>query len=234
MRETVVQSTPAARPRPGRSTPDLRKIRLLAEMVTLYIGVPLVLALALPASTMFTILLGVTVLGLALLHLTPGFHWHDLLHGWHRIEWPIVLGIGVVTLAAGSWLVFLTNREAWFGLLLHRPGMMITILLLYPLLSALPQELVFRPLFFRRYAEILPATPHAILLNAALFSFAHLLYWSWIVAAMTFVGGIAFAWAYEVRRNFPMAVALHAVSGSIVFIVGLGMFFYSGNIVRPF
>ena len=30
---------------------------------------------------------------------------------------------------------------------------------LYPLLSALPQEIVFRPLFFRHYGALLPRDP---------------------------------------------------------------------------
>jgi membrane protease YdiL (CAAX protease family) len=93
---------------------------------------------------------------------------------------------------------------------------------------------VYRPLFFRRYGAILPRLTPAIWLNAALFSLAHLMYWSWIVTAMTFSGGLAFAWAYEARRNFPMAVVLHAVAGVVVFLLGLGVFFYSGNVRRPF
>jgi membrane protease YdiL (CAAX protease family) len=60
------------------------------------------------------------------------------------------------------------------------------------------------------------------------------MYWSWIVAAMTFAGGIAFAWAYARRGSFPLAVVLHAVAGQIVFLLGLGMFFYSGTVERPF
>jgi uncharacterized protein len=73
-----------------------------------------------------------------------------------------------------------------------------------------------------------------IALNAALFSFAHLMYWNWIVAAMTFAGGLAFAFSYAVRRNFPEAVIAHSVAGVILFALGLGVFFYSGNVDRPF
>ncbi len=51
---------------------------------------------------------------------------------------------------------------------------------------------------------------------------------------MTFFGGLAFAWAYEIRRSFPLAVLLHAVAGNLVFLTGLGLYFYSGNVVRPF
>ena len=94
---------------------------------------------------------------------------------------------------------------------------------------------MFRPLFFRRYGSLLPDGRVApIVLNAAIFSFAHLMYWSWVVAAMTFAGGLAFAWSYRVRGNFPEAVVSHSVAGIIVFVLGLGVFFYSGNVERPF
>jgi hypothetical protein len=37
-----------------------------------------------------------------------------------------------------------------------------------------------------------------------------------------------------VRGNFPEAVVSHSVAGIIVFALGLGVFFYSGNVERPF
>ena len=67
-----------------------------------------------------------------------------------------------------------------------------------------------------------------------LFSLAHLMYWSWVVAAFTFLGGLVFAVSYRVRRNFPEAVVVHGVAGVILFWLGLGVVFYSGNVVRPF
>jgi uncharacterized protein len=114
------------------------------------------------------------------------------------------------------------------------PGYLAVILIFYPIVSALPQELVFRVLWFRRYSAILPGGWPGIVLNAAVFSLAHLMYWSGIVAAMTFAGGLAFAWAYRQRGSFLMAVAMHALAGQIVFALGLGMFLYSAAVVRPF
>lgn len=102
-----------------------------------------------------------------------------------------------------------------------------------PILSALPQELIFRPLFFHRYRQILPAGHSAIAVNAAIFSFAHLMYWSWVVALMTFIGGWFFARGYH-RHGFLAAWALHSVAGNVLFATGMGYYFYSGNVVRPF
>jgi membrane protease YdiL (CAAX protease family) len=218
---------PAMAGRPGR-------LRLGAEFGALYVAAPLMMALAAPPTLLFPVLFAVTGIGLALLHFTPGFSWRELWRGWDRIDWRAVGLFGAATVAVGLAVMLATAPQGLFGLARQNPALMLLVALLYPVLSALPQEIVFRPLFFRRYGPILPGLRPAIWLNAALFSLAHLMYWSWIVAAMTFAGGLAFAWAYEARRNFPMAVAMHAAAGVIVFVLGLGAFFYSGNIVRPF
>ncbi|WP_245999076.1 CPBP family glutamic-type intramembrane protease [Paracoccus methylarcula] len=94
-------------------------------------------------------------------------------------------------------------------------------------------RLIFRPLFFHRYGSLLPEGRGAIAINALIFSFAHLMYWSWVVAAMTFVGGWIFARAY-LRHGFPAAWILHAVAGNLLFAVGMGYYFWSSNVVRPF
>lgn len=213
---------------------DWRRLRLWVEIVAFYGGVPVAMAVALPASAMFNVLLGFTALGLVLLHLTPGFHWDELLRGWGRIDWRFVAVFAAGTAVVATAVVLVMQPGAFLFLARQRPEMLAVILLLYPLVSALPQEVIFRPLFFRRYGEILPRGNTALMLNAAIFSLAHLLYWNWVVAVMTFVGGLAFAWAYEVRRSFATAVVLHAVGGGIIFAAGLGIFFYTGNIQRPF
>jgi len=207
----------------------------LIEFLAFFVAAPVFMAVAVDPLQMFPVLFAVTAVGLVLLHVTEGFRWRELFAGIGRISWRFVTIFTLATVAVGT-TVILTFRPDAFLLLIHtNPGLMLMIALLYPVLSALPQELVFRPLFFRRYGAILPRGITAqIVLNAALFSFVHLMYWSWIVAGMTFSGGLAFAWAYRVRGNFPEAVVLHSLAGIVVFALGLGVYFYSGNVVRPF
>jgi membrane protease YdiL (CAAX protease family) len=211
---------------------DLRKLRLRAEALALYGALPLAIAVLMPASTMFPALFAATALGLVLLHLTPGFRWSELRYG--AVPWRLVAGFAAAAFACALAVSWVTTGGRPFAFAAGNPGLLLLILAFYPVLSALPQELVFRPLWFRRYGALLPGGPAGIVLNAAVFAFAHLMYWSWIVAAMSFAGGLAFAWAYRVRGSFPLAVVLHAVAGQIVFLLGLGMFFYSGNVARPF
>ncbi|MFV0384922.1 type II CAAX prenyl endopeptidase Rce1 family protein [Paracoccus sp. (in: a-proteobacteria)] len=205
---------------------------LLAEFAALYIGAPLAIALFLPPRRMFTALFLLTLAGLILLWRTGGFDWRSLILG-RRIPWQEVAGIALAVLAIGSVILWIVRPEVLFNLPLRQPRLLLFIWCLYPLLSALPQELIFRPLFFHRYAALLPSGRAAIALNAVVFSFAHLMYWSWVVALLTFLGGWAFARAY-LRHGFPAAWLLHAVAGNMLFAVGMGYYFYSGNVVRPF
>jgi uncharacterized protein len=211
--------------------------RLWVEFAGLYVLLPVGLAVFLPPGAVFPVLFvlaGVSVLGAFLLHRTPSFAWRDLLAGTDRIGWGIALGFALAVLAVSVAVMLSLRPDAMLGLLRERPGLWMLTMILYPILSALPQEAIFRPLFFRRYGALLPSGASAVVLNAAIFSLAHLMFWSWIVLAMTFFGGLAFAWAYEVRRSFALAVLLHAVAGWILFTVGLGVYFYAGNVVRPF
>ncbi|WP_245815195.1 CPBP family intramembrane glutamic endopeptidase [Shimia gijangensis] len=183
---------------------------------------------------MFSALFALTAIGLILLHATDGFHWRDLRYGWRKINWWMVLKFTAMMLALCLVVILIFAPDQMFNILKRDPRLMLMIFTLYPLVSALPQEIVFRPLFFRRYGEILPSGQAALVLNAAIFSMAHLMYWSWIVAAMTFAGGLVFAWAYEKQQNFPLAVVLHGIAGNLIFLAGLGIYFYSGNVTRPF
>jgi uncharacterized protein len=203
------------------------------EFAALYIGAPLAIALFMPPHLLFRALAVFSLAGMGLLWLTGGFGWRSLVRGWRRLPWAEIAGIALITLAAGALILWQTRPAALFAMARARPEFLAVIWLFYPFLSALPQELIFRPLFFHRYAAILPQGRAAIALNAAIFSFAHLMYWSWIVAILTFLGGWFFARAY-LRHGFPSAWVLHAVAGNVLFAVGMGVYFYSGNVVRPF
>lgn len=206
--------------------------RLWVEFAALYLGAPLAIALFLPPRQMFGALFVLTLAGLGLLWRTGGFDWRSLIRG-RRIPWREAVGMGAAALLSGVVILALARPEAIFALARQRPDLLLLIWCLYPLLSALPQELIFRALFFHRYGGLFPPGKPAIAINAAVFSFAHLMYWSWVVAALTFCGGWFFARAY-LRHGFPAAWLLHAVAGNVLFAVGMGHYFFSGNVVRPF
>jgi hypothetical protein len=158
-----------------------------------------------------------------------------VIEGIGRIHWTYSLGIWAGVVIISAIVMWFLQRENLFILINERPRIMIIIILFYPWVSALPQELLFRSLYFERYKSILPQSlGWAMTLNAAIFSFAHLMYWSWIVAVITFLGGLSFARSYMQHKNFPEAFLNHSIAGIILFAFGMGSYFYSGNVTRPF
>jgi len=203
---------------------------LAVEFAALYLGVPLLLALAAPSDWLWPVLLGVTAVALGLLALTPGFRWRELAEGWVSIDWQVVVAVAAATAAVSALLVWWL--VPWQALWLPRraTGLWLAILVLYPLLSALPQELVFRVLFFRRYGRLFASERAAVAASAFVFALAHLLFWNWVALVLTFAGGLIFARGYLGRGGFALAVVLHAVCGWIIFTSGLGSFFYHGAV----
>lgn len=212
------------------------KIHLWIEFILFYLVAPVAIAVFMDPTNLFPMLLGSMLIGIVLLHFTPDFRWRNLIDGWSRIPLTYVITVGALTAAIATAVMVKTAPQNMFNIIQRDPMLMAMIAVFYPFLSALPQEIVFRPLFFRRYKPILGHLNSYSLIgiNAAIFSLAHLMYWSPIVMAMTFFGGLLFAWAYVKQSSFPLAFVLHSVTGVILFALGMGVYFYSGNVVRPF
>ena len=104
------------------------------------------------------------------------------------------------------------------------------LIVLYPLVSVLPQELIFRTYFFHRYKKIIPDKRWRILLSAFTFSLAHLIYDNWIAVALAFVGGLMFAYTYAYTRSTLVCVLEHSVWGLWLFTLGLGQYLDAGAI----
>ncbi len=222
----------ALRPAAAPATRRGRRLRW-AEFATLFVVLPLVIAVFLPPRMMFPALFLFTLGGLGLLLLTGSFDWRFLRRGWRQLPWAEAGLIVLAVLVSGTVILWLGGRGQPFSLPRRAPDLMLLILLLYPLLSALPQELIFRALFFHRYGAMMPSQRVAVAVNAAVFAHAHLMYWSPVVLVFTAVGGWLFARAY-MSRGFPAAWFLHAVAGNAIFLVGMGAYFYTGAVQRPF
>lgn len=208
---------------------------LWAEFIAIFVIAPIAMAVFLPPTWLFPVLFSVTAIGLLLLHLTMGFSWESVFERYDEVDIGLTITFIIATVISCFLVMWFLQRDMLFVLIKERPMLLLFIAVLYPLLSALPQELVYRVLYFERYAEILPRdTKSSLLLNAALFALAHLMYWHAIPILMTFCGGLVFAYSYKLRLNFLEAWLLHSIAGIILFAFGMGAYFYSGNVVRPF
>ncbi|MGB0506610.1 MAG: CPBP family intramembrane glutamic endopeptidase [Pikeienuella sp.] len=206
------------------------KARLWAEFITLFAGAPLLLT---ATFGMYPLLPVVCLFGLGaagLLHITPGWSWSMLRRGPVWGEWRLLLAYSFLMVAVSLGFVFALVPDHFLSIPIHRPTLWITILVFYPLVSAFPQEIIYRSLFFERYGVLFPNNTVAILANGLVFGFGHLFFDHWLTIGMTGIGGAIFGWAYLRNRSVGLPWVMHGLAGQIIFTVGLGVFFYHGAV----
>jgi hypothetical protein len=124
--------------------------------------------------------------------------------------------------AAGIWI----RGEAAVAMPLERPAVWLIIMVLYPLLSALPQEYIYRRFYALRYKQLVRGPLLFWGINSVLFGFLHLMYDHWLPVVGTLLISAFFARAYAQTGRMRWAALEHALYGQTVFTFGLGYFFY--------
>ncbi len=105
----------------------------------------------------------------------------------------------------------------------------LAIMFLYPLLSVIPQELIFRTFFFHRYGPLFGSSRWlAIVTNGLLFGFAHVIFGSLVSIVLTALLGFLLAWRYDETRALWAVWLEHSLYGCLIFTVGLGHYFFTG------
>ncbi len=118
--------------------------------------------------------------------------------------------------------VYFTTRESLFTVAFNKPILWILILFFYSLFSVYPQELLYRTFFFDRYKNLFKNELLFIIINAFLFSLAHLFFKNGLVLIITFIGGIIFAFTYKKTQSTVLVSIEHAIYGCWLFTVGMG------------
>ncbi len=109
-----------------------------------------------------------------------------------------------------------------------RPLIWLIVMVFYPLLSALPQELVYRSFLFQRYKILFPNDMVMIIVSTIAFSFLHIMYDNFHAIILSLLGGLLFTLTYYKSKSLFWVSVEHALYGCFVFTVGLGHFFYEG------
>lgn len=185
----------------------------------------------------FPLLLFTFVTMFVFLRLDPTFEhralWnaHGLRSQFKRIALIFLIAAPLIALA--TWfLAYQTPflpESGFFRLPREMPVLMLAITLIYPWISAYPQEITHRAFFFHRYRPIIGSGSVAFVLNVIAFSWLHAPMWNWIALVMTIPAGILFAWTYRRSHSALAAGFEHAMYGVWVFCTGLGYFVFTGN-----
>jgi hypothetical protein len=140
----------------------------------------------------------------------------------------LVVSIAVCTILLLA-LYPLISNEQMFRFPRERPLVWVIVLVLYPLLSVVPQGIVFRRWFFARYRPSLGNGWRMILVGAVCFGFPHILFGNVVAPLVTFVGGLLFMRVFLRTGSGWLADLQHAVLGDVAFTIGYGQWLYSGS-----
>lgn len=68
--------------------------------------------------------------------------------------------------------------------------------------------------------------------SAVTFAYAHCLYLNPIAPTLSLLGGVIFALTYLRTKSLATVTIEHGLYGDFLFFIGLGMYFYGGNVAQ--
>jgi hypothetical protein len=215
-----------------RSLSPVFCVLLVVEMALIYVGAPLAVSMAVHDLHLPVFIALLPVLGIVLICLVadPTFSMRrELTRGFGLATLLSILVVFAV--AGGAVALYVAHfHPNWFlEFPRNRPATFQRIILLYPAMSVVVQELVYRTFFFHRYGALFGgAWWLAILLNGVLFGLGHIVIGTELALYGTMATGALFAWRYATTRSFWAVFVEHTLWGALVFTVGLGRFFFAG------
>ena len=93
------------------------------------------------------------------------------------------------------------------------------LLLFYLLFSVIPQEIIFRFLFFYKYKDYFNKF-EILLLNSLVFSFCHLIYFDIYILLFSFFGNLLFTFNYMKNKSLLVVIVEHFLLGQTFIILG--------------
>jgi membrane protease YdiL (CAAX protease family) len=203
---------------------------LAAEFLFFFFGVPLLIFYrVLPNLPILYLLIAGAATFLVLRH-DPSFDSSRLfsVHGIRPYLSRLLLRDAVFLLLLGL-AVRLFAPHLLFSFVKLAPAFWALVMLLYPLLSVYPQELLYRAFFFHRYRPLFGSGWTMLVASAFAFGFVHIIFGNWLAVALCIIGGLLFALTYQHSGSLLLTCIDHALFGNFIFTIGLGQFFYHGS-----
>ena len=93
------------------------------------------------------------------------------------------------------------------------------LLLFYLFFSVIPQEIIFRFLFFYRYKDYFDQN-EILLLNSLVFCFCHIIYFDIYILLFSFFGNLLFSFNYLKNKSLLLVTIEHFLIGQTLIILG--------------
>jgi len=203
------------------------KKKLAIEFLIIFFLIPLVVILinlfiSNQKVFVFLPLFLVFFLSLYLLKKTPSFSFNSLKK---KIDWKFFFLISLVFVISGFFYTMILDRNLLFNLPKNYFFFWVAVMIFYPIFSVIPQEIIFRVLFFERYSCLFKNQFLYLILNSIIFAYIHLVFQNFHAFFITLITSPVFAHAY-VNKSFKTCFLTHTIGGQLVFTYGLGKYFY--------
>jgi membrane protease YdiL (CAAX protease family) len=210
----------------------MSKTYLLVEFTLIFLGLPLLLRYAPRKVPPLPVLWLAAALCLLALLRDPAFNrsqlWNPAPLAGHLASILALFAIGAALIGGA---VYLRAPGLLFNFVRNRPGLWALVMLLYPALSVYPQGIIYRAFLMHRYQPLFDSAGSPdwalILASGVAFSLMHLVFRNPLAPALTFVGGLIFAWRYRQTGSLCVSSLEHALYGCFLFTIGLGRYFYA-------
>ena len=164
----------------------------------------------------------VSILSLVILYFDKTFLFTSLKK---KIDWKFVIIFSVVFFFLGFFYVLLLDKNLLFIFPKTNFKLWLIVIFIYPFLSVIPQELVYRVFFFQRYFPNINRFYYPVFLNLVVFAYGHLVFSNMHAIIITAIVSPIFTYAY-LKKSFLTCVILHSLGGQIIFTLGLGKYFF--------
>ncbi|WP_348661341.1 CPBP family glutamic-type intramembrane protease [Croceibacter atlanticus] len=194
----------------------------LVELVLLFVLLPLSFLLDYD----FKVKAGLVILGFIYI-LTILFKFTDASFkiksslNWSKFFKVTAIKFIVITLITTCYVLYI-DSSLLFYVPLNNPKLFVVILGVYTFLSVWPQEIIYRSFFCKRYQDLCSSKIVFMVLNAVIFSLAHVFLKNILVLILTFIGGLLFIYTYTKTKSTTLVSIEHALYGNWLFTVGMG------------
>ncbi len=198
-------------------------LRLAIECAAVFVLLPLVIAFRWIPGPALAVLLAVAIGAAAWLR-GQGLWASPAVERERRARRALLPRAGVV-LAALIALCVVLFRDRLLHFPRSSPLLWGALLVLYPIVSVYPQELVFRAFFLRRYRPLFGGIKATAVACVIAFAWMHVIYGNAVAPALSAAGGLLFTRTYLSSRSLRLVWLEHSLYGIAIFTFGLGDYF---------
>ena len=142
-----------------------------------------------------------------------------------KVDWKFIIIFSLIFFSLSFFYVILVDKDLLFIFPKTNFELWLLVILIYPFLSVIPQEIVYRVFFFQRYFPNERSFYFLTLLNMIVFSYGHIVFNNVHAILITAIVSPVFTYAY-LKKSFFTCIILHALGGQIIFTLGLGKYFF--------